>query len=123
MAGKKAGNLNKTTIAELANDKAAVYKMAGDNRDLSAINDCFKRANRGFDRAEIEARAASDLSALPGVVPVLDFGSDGAGGTLGVIELGTPDAVPPRHPRADHLEEVELGGDLKETAGIVHICV
>ena len=27
MAGKKAGNLNKTTIAELANDKAAVYKI------------------------------------------------------------------------------------------------
>ena len=34
MAGKKAGNLNKTTVAELADDKAAVYKIfnaKGDN--------------------------------------------------------------------------------------------
>ena len=37
--------------------REAVYQMSGDNRDLSAINDCFKRANRGFDRAEIEAIA------------------------------------------------------------------
>lgn len=34
MAGKKFGNLNKTTVAELADDKAAVYKIKnakGDN--------------------------------------------------------------------------------------------
>ena len=40
MAGKKAGNLNKTTVAELANDKAAVYKIKnakGDNVYTGAV--------------------------------------------------------------------------------------
>lgn len=40
MAGKKAGNLNKTTIAEVANDKAAVYKIKnakGDNVFTGAV--------------------------------------------------------------------------------------
>jgi hypothetical protein len=32
-------------------------RMAGDARDLDAINDCFRRANRGFAREEIEAVA------------------------------------------------------------------
>lgn len=33
MAGKKSGNLNKTTIAEAANDKAVVYKIKNANGD------------------------------------------------------------------------------------------
>jgi len=40
MAGKKAGNLNKTTVAELANDKAVVYKIKnakGDNVYTGAV--------------------------------------------------------------------------------------
>ena len=40
MAGKKAGNLNKTTVAELADDKAAVYKIKnakGDNVFTGAV--------------------------------------------------------------------------------------
>jgi hypothetical protein len=32
-------------------------RMAGDPRDLEAINDCFRRANQGFAREEIEAVA------------------------------------------------------------------
>jgi len=31
-----------------------VQKMAGDARDLEAINDCFRRANHGFAQAELE---------------------------------------------------------------------
>lgn len=34
-----------------------VNKMAGDSRDLEALNDCFRRSNRGFAREEIEAVA------------------------------------------------------------------
>ncbi len=34
-----------------------VNKMAGDARDLDALNDCFRRSNRGFAREEIEAVA------------------------------------------------------------------
>ncbi len=32
-------------------------RMSGDPRDLDAINDCFRRANQGFGREEIEAVA------------------------------------------------------------------
>jgi hypothetical protein len=34
-----------------------VNRMAGDMRDLEAINDCFRRANKGFALGEIEAVA------------------------------------------------------------------
>jgi hypothetical protein len=34
-----------------------VNKMAGDARDLEALNACFRRSNRGFAREEIEAVA------------------------------------------------------------------
>ncbi len=54
---KECFDKRKENVEKDAGYKAAVYKMSGDNRDLSAINDCFSRANRGFDREEIEAVA------------------------------------------------------------------
>jgi hypothetical protein len=37
--------------------KSAAFKMSGDDRDLYAINDCFKRANHGFAFEELKAVA------------------------------------------------------------------
>ena len=37
--------------------KEALRYLSGDNRDLAAITACFKKANRGFDRSELEAVA------------------------------------------------------------------
>ena len=37
--------------------KEGLRYMSGDNRDLQGINYCFKRANQGFDRAELKAVA------------------------------------------------------------------
>ncbi len=44
---KRNENLKKT-----ADYRKVVYRMSGDPRDLEAINDCFRRANRGFAAAE-----------------------------------------------------------------------
>lgn len=37
--------------------REAVRNMSGDNRDSMAIDDCFQRANVGFDKTELEAVA------------------------------------------------------------------
>lgn len=62
MAGKKAGNLNKTTVAELADDKAAVYKIKnakGDNVFTGA-------AARGKVRGQIAKHLRGGEEAIPG---------------------------------------------------------
>jgi hypothetical protein len=62
MAGKKAGNLNKTTVAELANDKAAVYKIKnakGDNVFTGA-------AARGKVSEQIAKHLRGGEEAIPG---------------------------------------------------------
>ena len=40
-----------------ANYKEALRYLSGDNRDQAALEACFKKANRGFDRAELKAVA------------------------------------------------------------------
>ncbi len=62
MAGQKSGNLNKTTIAELANDKAAVYKIKnakGDNVYTGA-------AARGKVQEQITKHLRGGDEAIPG---------------------------------------------------------
>ena len=62
MAGKKAGNLNKTAIAELADDKAAVYKILnakGDNVYTGA-------AAKGKVQAQITKHMRGGEEAIPG---------------------------------------------------------
>jgi hypothetical protein len=62
MAGKKAGNLNKTTVAEAADDKAAVYKIKnakGDNVFTGA-------AARGKVQAQLTAHMRGGEEAVPG---------------------------------------------------------
>ena len=66
MAGKKAGNLNKTTIAELANDKAAVYKILntkGDNVYTGAVA-------RGKVQEQIAKHMRGGEEAIPGAKSV-----------------------------------------------------
>jgi hypothetical protein len=66
MAGKKAGNLNKTTIAELANDKAAVYKILnakGDNVYTGAVA-------RGKVQEQIAKHMRGGEDAIPGAKSV-----------------------------------------------------
>ncbi len=62
MAGKKTGNLNQTTIAEAANDKAAVYKIKnakGDNVFTGA-------AAKGKVRLQLTAHLKGGEEAIPG---------------------------------------------------------
>lgn len=62
MAGKKAGNLNKTTVAELANDKAVVYKIKnakGENVYTGAVA-------RGKVRDQIAKHIRGGEEAIPG---------------------------------------------------------
>ena len=62
MAGKKAGNLNKTTVAELANDKAVVYKIKnakGDNVYTGAVA-------RGKVQEQIARHIRGGEEAIPG---------------------------------------------------------
>lgn len=62
MAGKKSGTLNKTTLAEVANDKAAVYKIKnakGDNVFTGA-------AARGKVRDQLEKHMKGGEEAVPG---------------------------------------------------------
>jgi hypothetical protein len=62
MAGKKAGNLNKTTIAEVADDKAAVYKIKnakGDNVFTGA-------AARGKVQDQLTKHMKGGEEAVPG---------------------------------------------------------
>jgi len=62
MAGKKAGNLNKTSVAELADDKAAVYKILnakGDNVYTGA-------AAKGKVQAQITKHMRGGEEAIPG---------------------------------------------------------
>jgi len=47
---------NKST-KKTAEFNQAVYKMSGDPRDLEAINDCFRRASKGFSEDELKAIA------------------------------------------------------------------
>ena len=66
MAGKKAGNLNKTTIAELANDKAAVYKILnakGDNVYTGA-------AAKGKVQDQVAKHIRGGEEAIPGAKTV-----------------------------------------------------
>ena len=66
MAGKKAGNLNKTTVAELADDKAAVYKILnakGDNVYTGA-------AARGKVQEQITKHMRGGEEAIPGAKSV-----------------------------------------------------
>lgn len=66
MAGKKAGNLNKTTVAELANDKAVVYKLKnakGDNVYTGA-------AARGKVQEQIAKHMRGGEEAIPGAKTV-----------------------------------------------------
>jgi hypothetical protein len=66
MAGKKAGNLNATTIAELANDKAAVYKIKnakGDNVFTGA-------AAKGKVRIQLTKHLKGGEEAIPGAKTV-----------------------------------------------------
>ena len=66
MAGKKAGNLNKTTIAELANDKAAVYKIKnakGDNVYTGAVA-------RGKVQEQLTKHLRGGEDAVPGAKTV-----------------------------------------------------
>ncbi len=62
MAGKKAGNLNKTTVAELANDKAVVYKIKnakGENVYTGAVA-------RGKVNEQIAKHIRGGEDAIPG---------------------------------------------------------
>jgi hypothetical protein len=62
MAGKKTGNLNKTIIAEAANDKAAVYKIKnakGDNVFTGA-------AAKGKVRLALTSHLRGEEAAVPG---------------------------------------------------------
>lgn len=62
MAGKKSGNLNKTTIAEVADDKAAVYKIKnakGDNVFTGA-------AARGKVQDQLTKHLKGGEEAIPG---------------------------------------------------------
>ncbi|MGA9595917.1 MAG: hypothetical protein WBV06_07155 [Acidimicrobiia bacterium] len=62
MAGKMAGNLNATTVAEAANDKAAVYKIKntkGDNVFTGA-------AAKGKVRLQLTAHMKGGEEAVPG---------------------------------------------------------
>jgi hypothetical protein len=62
MAGKKAGNFNVTTIAEVANDKAAVYKIKnakGDNVFTGA-------AAKGKVRDQLTKHLKGGEEAVPG---------------------------------------------------------
>lgn len=52
--------------------KKAVYQMSGDNRDGFAIEDCFKRANRGFDLEELTAVAKAFVEANKAHASVLN---------------------------------------------------
>ena len=66
MAGKKAGNLNKTTVAELANDKAVVYKIKnakGDNIFTGAVA-------RGKVQEQISKHLRGGEEAIPGAKTV-----------------------------------------------------
>ena len=66
MAGKKAGNLNKTTIAELANDKAAEYKILnakGDNVYTGA-------AAKGKVQDQVAKHMRGGEEAIPGAKTV-----------------------------------------------------
>ena len=66
MPGKKSGNMNKTTIAELANDKAAVYKIKnakGDNVYTGAVA-------RGKVRDQIAKHLRGGEEAVPGAKTV-----------------------------------------------------
>ncbi|MDX2344870.1 MAG: hypothetical protein QNL12_14680 [Acidimicrobiia bacterium] len=66
MAGKKAGNLNKTTVAELADDKAAVYKILnakGDNVYTGA-------AAKGKVQEQIAKHMRGGEEAIPGAKSV-----------------------------------------------------
>ena len=66
MAGKKAGNLTKTTIAELANDKAAVNKILnakGDNVYTGA-------AAKGKVQDQIAKHMRGGEEAIPGAKSV-----------------------------------------------------
>ncbi len=66
MAGKKAGNLNKTTVAELANDKAVVYKIKnakGDNVYTGAVA-------RGKVNEQIAKHMRGGEEAIPGAKTV-----------------------------------------------------
>ena len=66
MAGKKAGNLNKTTIAELANDKAAVYKIKNANGD----NVYTGAVARGKVQEQIAKHMRGGEEAIPGAKTV-----------------------------------------------------
>ena len=46
-----------STSMRTASFKAAARRMSGDNRDLYAIDDCFKRANHGFAFEELKGVA------------------------------------------------------------------
>jgi hypothetical protein len=62
MAGKKSGNLNKTTIEEVANDKAAVYKIKnakGDNVFTGAVA-------RGKVKDQLAKHLKGGEEAIPG---------------------------------------------------------
>ena len=62
MAGKTAGNLNKTGVAELANDKAAAYKILnakGDNVYTGA-------AAKGKVQEEVAKHMRGGAEAIPG---------------------------------------------------------
>jgi len=66
MAGKKEGNLNKTTVAELADDKAAVYKILNSKGD----NVFTGAAARGKVQDQIAKHMRGGEEAIPGAKSV-----------------------------------------------------
>lgn len=62
MAGKKSGNLNKTTIEEAANDKAAVYKI----KNAKGENVFTGAAARGKVKDQLSKHLKGGEEAVPG---------------------------------------------------------